>query len=360
MMPLARTALALFGALAVLGAVSPARAVTVEKYLALRRQCAFNPRLTYRDVETNPTAHLDRALELRGTINGIIRREQAVSFLLTLEDRRSLLLDCPPEDIGLVSALNPQVVRVLARVSMQEASNVVPLKVIAITYNADLEAKEREEAQKQAAARAKRSTQRRAAPRSYTPTASRGYYVRQTPDLAEKVSPMARRYLSPQAQSIYPAYRQFIWNWNKRLTARQVDEITVSLLYFSERHRVDPRLVVAMIIAESDFDPYSTSHKGAMGLGQIMPDEAAAHALTNPYDPIQNIRAAVNLLRQKLDLYRDPTSRDGQPSWRQIQLALAAYNAGAGAVKRYGGIPPYRETQNYIRRIMNIYTQLIR
>ena len=97
---------------------------------------------------------------------------------------------------------------------------------------------------------------------------------------------------------------------------------------------------------------------GAMGLGQIMPDEARDHGVSNPYDPIQNVRTCINLLRMKLDLYADG-SPDNNPSDRRIELALAAYNAGAGAVRKYGyTVPPYKETQNYVRKIMRIYHDL--
>jgi soluble lytic murein transglycosylase-like protein len=76
--------------------------------------------------------------------------------------------------------------------------------------------------------------------------------------------------------------------------------------------------------------------------------------LTNPYDPIQNIAGAVYLLRGRLDHYATGPGL----SMQQIILALASYNAGMGAVKKYGGVPPYRETQNYVKKIERIYTQL--
>jgi soluble lytic murein transglycosylase-like protein len=304
-------------------------------------------------------AHLDKVIELRGTVNGCIRRDQTVSFLLTLGDKTAILLDAPTTDSRMVSEVNNQTLRVLAKVSENKHGNVVPLEVLGISYDGEVTLREKEAAAQEAASHQQvtRTSSRASSPK-FT---SRGTYGGQsqniTPFDPSEVSDLARQSLSPEAQAIYPVYRSFIYKCNKRLTAKELDDITVGVLYFSAKHRVDPRLVCAMIIAESDFNPRSTSNKGAMGLGQVMPDEARDHRLTNPYDPIQNVRASVNLLKMKLNLYNEGAP-EGQLTLRQVQLALAAYNAGAGAVKKYGGIPPYKETQGYVKRILKLYNEL--
>ena len=104
-------------------------------------------------------------------------------------------------------------------------------------------------------------------------------------------------------------------------------------------HDVEPGLIRAVIQAESAFNPRARSHKGAMGLMQLMPSTAAEFSVLDPYDPGENIRAGVAYLKQLLVKYSDES------------LALAAYNAGPAAVARYGRIPPYRETREYVEKI---------
>ncbi|MGI4789425.1 MAG: lytic transglycosylase domain-containing protein [Janthinobacterium lividum] len=164
--------------------------------------------------------------------------------------------------------------------------------------------------------------------------------------------------LSARALSIYGPYRSLVRRWNRRLSDGDVDKITTSILYFSDINNLDPRLPVAMIIAESDFDLYSTSRTGAMGLSQLMPSTARGLGVTNAYDPIQNIGAAVHILRGHLDSYGGAPANAGIIPFSQIALTMAAYNAGPGAVRKYHGVPPYRETQRYIQRVASLYRQM--
>jgi soluble lytic murein transglycosylase-like protein len=105
-------------------------------------------------------------------------------------------------------------------------------------------------------------------------------------------------------------------------------------------HALDSGLVRAVIQAESAFNPNARSRKGAMGLMQLMPTTAATYGVLDPYDPADNIRAGVAYLKDLLSRYGYNT-----------ELALAAYNAGPVAVAKYGNVPPYRETRDYVRRV---------
>jgi soluble lytic murein transglycosylase-like protein len=107
----------------------------------------------------------------------------------------------------------------------------------------------------------------------------------------------------------------------------------------SEAHGVDPLLVRALIQVESNYKPRARSAKGAMGLMQLMPQTAREYNLRNPYDPRANIEVGVKRLKSLIDRWG-------------VELALAAYNAGEGAVARFNGVPPYRETQSYVSRIL--------
>jgi soluble lytic murein transglycosylase-like protein len=111
----------------------------------------------------------------------------------------------------------------------------------------------------------------------------------------------------------------------------------------AERHDVDPTLVKAMIKIESNFDPSAVSHAGAKGLMQLMDGTAEMLGVTDSFDPIQNVEGGVKFIKFLLGRYQNDET-----------LALAAYNAGPGAVDRYQGIPPYEETQKYVTRVLQV------
>ena len=112
----------------------------------------------------------------------------------------------------------------------------------------------------------------------------------------------------------------------------------------ASRLQVDPQLVHAIIKVESEYDPKAVSRKGAMGLMQLIPETAQRFGVGNPFNPKENIEGGVSYLKHLLELYGG-----------DLSLSLAAYNAGEGAVQRFGGIPAFAETRNYVRKVTNLY-----
>jgi soluble lytic murein transglycosylase-like protein len=131
---------------------------------------------------------------------------------------------------------------------------------------------------------------------------------------------------------------------NAREHQASQEEINSSIVMAAARHNVDPNLVRAVVKVESNFNSNAVSRKGAMGLMQLMPSTARSLKVKNPFDPDQNVDAGVRHLKQLLENYGG-----------NVDLTLAAYNAGSGAVARSAGIPRFAETQNYVRRITNLY-----
>ncbi len=131
----------------------------------------------------------------------------------------------------------------------------------------------------------------------------------------------------PQAPSSAPSYRGY-------------DGL---ILLNARANDVPPALVKAVIAAESMFDSEAVSHAGAQGLMQLMPETARALGVDDPFRPDENVRGGTEYLRAMLDRYGD------------FSRALAAYNAGPTAVDRHQGVPPYRETRDYVRRVLTYY-----
>lgn len=129
-----------------------------------------------------------------------------------------------------------------------------------------------------------------------------------------------------------------------RISRNEINEL---INKYSESAGLDADFVKAVINQESGFNPNATSKCGAMGLMQLMPGTAQGLGVTNAYDPEQNIQGGTKYLKGLMDRFDNNKS-----------LALAAYNAGPNAVKKYGGIPPYQETQNYVKNVLGKYEKM--
>jgi hypothetical protein len=128
---------------------------------------------------------------------------------------------------------------------------------------------------------------------------------------------------------------------NVSLPAPEINDLVEQT---ASRHQIDPQLVHAIIEVESKYDPKAVSRKGAMGLMQLIPETAQRFGVANPFNPKENIEGGVSYLKHLLDLFRG-----------DLSLSLAAYNAGEAAVQRFGGIPSFAETRNYVRKVTDIY-----
>ncbi|NLX63253.1 MAG: lytic transglycosylase domain-containing protein [Clostridiaceae bacterium] len=143
--------------------------------------------------------------------------------------------------------------------------------------------------------------------------------------------------VSGSYESVYP-----------RLSQTQINElmprIDAAINTFAKQFGLDPKLIRAVIKEESGFQPFALSTSGAMGLMQLMPETAKGLGITDAYNIEQNILGGTQYLYYQLKAFDN-----------DLELALAAYNAGPNAVRKYGGIPPYTQTQNYVRKVLNTY-----
>lgn len=156
-------------------------------------------------------------------------------------------------------------------------------------------------------------------------------------------------------QSLVGAIEKPDKDFQSILDARMLDggndasraEINQLIDEYSQKNGLDVDFVKAVVKQESGFNPKATSHCGAAGLMQLMPGTAKSLGVVNPYNAEDNVRGGTKMLANLLKTYGG-----------NKELALAAYNAGGGAVKKYGGIPPYAETQRYVKSIMSMYGKI--
>jgi len=149
------------------------------------------------------------------------------------------------------------------------------------------------------------------------------------------------------------AYVAAIRYFNPEIDEFEADRIVYAIISDSHEAGIDPRLVVAVVATESAFDRSARSGAGAMGLGQLMPSTAAMDGVSDADDIDQNIRGTVETLVGNLKHYA------GVGSQRQYIYAIAAYNAGTGAVDEYGGVPPYDETVRYVWKVVVLWRRLV-
>lgn len=318
---------------------APVQAVMpVGEYMSLRsRLCSQS--LTLSTVKQDPAPFIGRSFELRGTVSGVAKNAAGTSVILQITDGDCQVLSAS-KDCNLISGS-----RICALVTVGENCTVSlsDLRLVGTASLGEVLDKERRDAD----ARRETAQQKQYASKAITSVSKASQRTARTDAFSYRGT----------TEGIFAAYRKAVARFNSRLTPSEVDAITASILEFSRRENVDARLVMAVILAESHFNPEATSRCGAMGLGQLMPGTAKGLGVSNAYDPVANIAGAVRLIKGHLTKYSG--SKDwNDVDWSHIQLALASYNAGPGAVKKYGGVPPYRETKNYITKVISYYKEL--
>ena len=281
----------------------------------------------------------NKIVEIQGQVTGTFQSGDSVSLMVQLNDEQTQVVDCseaPPEwlENGTVPA------RLLVRVS--RSAEYDPLTAQLISAAPEDPIKKVDDAYWRAEA-AKSSTHSRAHSLASRHGELHGWIGR----------PRTRQEWGTPNDKV-PQYASFILHRNPALGTEMAYKIASEVIGWSIEFGVDARLVMAVLMVESDFRPAALSSHGAQGLGQLMPGTAAWMGVKDPWDTKQNLMGMVRLLRYHLDEY----VAQGKPIGEALTLALAAYNAGEGAVRRAGGVPPYRETQAYVVRVVEIYKAL--
>ncbi len=326
-----------------LGAASTvASGQTTADYLKLRKRYKIVRAAEVAAIETTLGT---RVLEIEGTVKGSFSSGRECSIVLERSDGGTLMVDSDflPAwlDGGDVQA------RLLLRVTREAVTAPVHAKLLSIAPVSEVAKYDEKPPVPPRPKTAPKGTSK-----SYAPPKGGGPLY--GPIGKGGGTKSAVRNWNLPASEVTPIYAGFIKGRNPRLSNQDAYDIAAGIVGFSLRYGVDARLIMAMVMVESGFDPYATSRVGAQGLGQLMPGTAKGLGVANSYDSAQNLFGTVKLVRNHLDTYN---RRTGGQDFETLVLTLAAYNAGPGAVKRHGGVPPYRETQNYVRKVVALYSK---
>jgi len=315
-----------------------------DDYFKVRDRAKIASAVSTEEIQTHPDQFAGKLVEVRGLINAIAGSDSQTTLLIqTAEGGVPTMITLPPDkrptdwpflDVGIGIRALCQVVKIGGS-SSGSLEVVIPVK----EYEAgqvDQERAKAEAAQKAALAARQKS-------RPPTKLASRG--------AAGFRQVSAGR---PSDAQLVQIYGNAVRYFNRRLGTGEAQQIASIIIDYSRRYGLDARLVMAVIAVESNFNQNAVSPVGAMGLGQLMPGTANDLGVGNAYDARANLEGSTRLLSQHIQ----NMTADGRPTEEAVKLALACYNAGAGAVKKYKGIPPYRETQNYVAKITRLYRQM--
>jgi hypothetical protein len=345
-----RFALVICAAAALLGAPAPPAHSSPYKganaYFYVRDKAQLVESYTPEEVQTQPAKFAGRLVEVRGVVTAVAGSENQTTLLLEAgENGPAVPVSLPPDkgpaewsflDVG-------SSIRALCQVVTLAGSSSGSLELVIPVKEHEAVAVDQERA-KVAAAKTEALRQRTQSSSRPPTKASRGLGAG---TMRQAAQPRFSR------SQVLDAYSSAVRYFNRRLTPAQSQKIATTIIEYSLRYGLDARLVMAVVAVESNFNQHAVSPVGAMGLGQLMPGTAGDLGVGNAFDLRQNLEGSTRLLKNHI-----VNMSDGRPTGEAIKLALACYNAGAGAVKKYKGIPPYRETQNYVKKITRLYRQM--
>lgn len=349
---------AIFGCLVVLSLGIPARQAhsspykQADAYYEVRDRAQLAESFTPEEIQTQPKKFEGKLIEVRGIINATVGSDAQTTIMLEgTPDAQGLVITLPAGkrmsswtflDVGISF-------RGLCKVVTQPGGDtgslelVIPVKEFEAAQVDQSRAKLLAEKQKQeqirkALAERKKTTSPALASRGIGRTVTRG-------------ATGGRAYSDSELVAVYASAVHY---FNHRISPDESRTIAKIIIDHSRKYGLDARLVMAVIAVESNFNSSAVSPVGAMGLGQLMPGTASDLGVGNAFSVKENLDGSTRLLSGHIRNMQ----ADGRPTDEAVKLALACYNAGAGAVKKYKGIPPYRETQAYVAKITRLYQQM--
>lgn len=328
----------------ILLAATLAQGQSLDQYLALRKQYKITQAVGVPALETLVGS---RVVEVQGKVKGVFEVQDKMALMLERTDGGTEIVDANAIPDWLKG--NEVPARLIVKATRSHENGQLRCSLIGAAPEARIRSIEVEAEEKAAARRrleASKASRSKTTPRNSSSSSLYGPIG--------KGGARAGKAWSLPAHEVTPVYAGFIKGRNPRLSDGEAYRIAEGIVGFSLKYGVDARLIMAMVLVESGFNPSATSRAGAMGLGQLMPGTAAGMGIGNPYDSMENLYGCVRIVRGHMDKYKKQT---GDP-YEGLVLALAAYNAGSGNVRRHGGVPPFKETQRYIQKVIGWYKTL--
>lgn len=344
-----------------MAAALPETSLTPEAYAQRRSQLNVQENLTYRTVAADVEKYREAVLEITGSVHGRIDVAEEVTFILRINGGETVYLKSCSENPAVTTGMT---VKALVRVPSTGSPRELELLAIIPSQPSSEPTSKGPKGQGTVGE----------SPESRTIPSSRRSFSEAFPELGSQTQTLdsSRSSARPQHHPTLPSrggrasssrapivlasemdqVAAVIAAYNPRVPARERQAIAQGIVGYARLFGLRWEFLAALVAAESNFNRLAVSSAGAQGLGQLMPSTAASLGVADPFDIFQNLYGSACYIRAQLDRYAP------YPPHQQFALALAAYNAGPNAVAKYGGVPPYRQTINYINRVAQIYMSL--